>query len=89
MANTAQARKRARQAEERRARNQQLRSRVRSAIKKVEKATAGGDAAAARAALQAATPEIDTMAGKRILKKNAASRYKHRLNLAIRRLSTP
>ncbi|MGH8426997.1 MAG: 30S ribosomal protein S20 [Gammaproteobacteria bacterium] len=89
MANTSQARKRARQAETRRAHNQKLRSRVRTAIKKVEKASASSDAAAARATFEAVVPEIDTMAGKGILNKNAAARYKHRLNQRIKRLSTP
>lgn len=87
MANTPQARKRARQAEQRREHNKTLRSRLRTAIKKVQKATAGGDAEAARGAFREAVPEIDVMVTKGILKKNAAARYKHRLNERIKRLS--
>lgn len=87
VANTSQARKRARQAEQRRAHNQALRSRVRGAIKKVRKATADGDADAARKAFEAAVPEIDSMANKGVLKKNTAARYKHRLNTRIKGLA--
>lgn len=86
VANTPQARKRARQAETRRAHNQALRSRARSAIKKVQKATAAGDREAARKALQAAVPEIDGMVSKGILHGNTAARYKHRLNERIKRI---
>ena len=49
MANTAQARKRARQSEKRRVHNASLRSEFRTAIKRVRKAIAGGDKAAAQA----------------------------------------
>lgn len=87
MANTPQARKRARQAEPRRAHNQALRSSVRSAIKAVRKASAEGDAEAAREALAKAVPTIDRMTNKGILKKNTAARYKHRLNEGIKRLA--
>ncbi|MGH8272790.1 MAG: 30S ribosomal protein S20 [Gammaproteobacteria bacterium] len=87
MANSAQARKRAHQAEARRTHNQVLRSRMRTAIKKVQKATAAGDQSAARSALQAAAPQIDTLVSKGILNKNAAARYKHRLNNRIKALS--
>ncbi len=86
MANSSQARKRARQAETRREHNQVLRSRVRTAIKKVQKATAAGDREAARGAFQAAVPQIDGMVTKGVLAKNAAARYKHRLNARIKAL---
>lgn len=87
MANTSQARKRARQAEQRRVHNQVLRSQARSAIKKVRKAGAKGGADAAREALAAAAPRIDSMVNKGILKKNTAARYKHRLNQHIKSLA--
>lgn len=87
MANTPQARKRARQAETRRERNQTQRSRMRTAIKKVQKATAAGNPDDARAAFKSAVPEIDRMVNKGILPKNAAARYKHRLNERIKRLA--
>jgi hypothetical protein len=49
MANTAQARKRARQAEKTRKHNASLKSELRTAVKKVRKAIAAGDKAAAAA----------------------------------------
>lgn len=85
VANSPQARKRARQSEQRRTHNQALRSQMRTAIKKVKKASDGGDPDAARKAFQAAVPEIDKMVGKGILRKNTAARYKHRLNERIKR----
>jgi small subunit ribosomal protein S20 len=86
MANIASARKRARQAVKQNAHNASLRSRLRTAIKAVRKAVASGDRAAAAAQLRASTSVIDTIADKRIIHKNAASRHKSRLNAAIRRM---
>ncbi len=87
MANSAQARKRARQAEATRQRNASLKSTVRSAIKKVRKAIAAGDKAAATAQLQQSQAIIDRIADKKIIHKNAASRTKSRLAQAIRALA--
>lgn len=87
MANTPQARKRARQTENRHQHNQTLRSRLRTSIKKVHKATASADAPAAQAAFQAAVPKIDSMVTKGMLHKNTAARYKHRLNAQIKQLT--
>ena len=56
MANTASARKRIRQTERRTARNQARKSRMRTFVKKVEAAIAGGDKEAASLALRAAQP---------------------------------
>ncbi len=83
MANSAQARKRARQAEKRRRHNASRRSMVRTYIKKVQAAINEKDAEAARAALDKAIPIIDRMATKGILHKNKAARHKSRLNAAI------
>ncbi len=87
MANSPQARKRARQAEDRRAHNQVLRSRMRTAMKKVLKSVAGGDLDAAREAFKDAVPQIDTMVTKGLLNKNTAARYKRRLNARVKALS--
>lgn len=87
MANTAQAKKRARQAETHRERNAAQRSWLRSEIKKVREAVAGGDKAAARSALQEAASVIDRMARKGLIHKNAAARYKSGLNVHIRALA--
>ena len=79
MANSAQARKRVRQAERRRVRNASHRSRVRTYIKRVVAAIEAGDREAASAALRSAEPVIDKMAAKGILHKNKAARHKSRL----------
>ncbi|MDE0064599.1 MAG: 30S ribosomal protein S20 [Gammaproteobacteria bacterium] len=83
MANSAQARKRARQAEKRRRHNASRRSMVRTYIKKVQAAIDANDAEAANAALVAAIPIIDRMAARGILHKNKAARHKSRLSAAI------
>ncbi|HTP46065.1 MAG TPA: 30S ribosomal protein S20 [Casimicrobiaceae bacterium] len=84
MANTAQARKRARQAEARRKRNASQKSALRSAIKSVKKAIAAGDKAAALKELQTQQSVIDRIADKRVVHKNLAARNKHRLAQAIK-----
>jgi small subunit ribosomal protein S20 len=84
MANTAQARKRARQAEARRKRNASQKSALRSAIKSVKKAIAAGDKAAALKELQVQQSVIDRIADKKVVHKNLASRNKHRLAQAIK-----
>jgi small subunit ribosomal protein S20 len=86
MANTAQARKRARQAEATRQRNASLKSALRTAVKKVKKAIATGDKAAATSTLRESQAVIDRIADKRIVHKNMASRTKSRLAQAIRAL---
>jgi small subunit ribosomal protein S20 len=89
MANTKQAAKRAKQANKSRAANQSLRTELRSAIKKVQKAIAAGDAKAAEAALRAEQSTIDHIAEKRIIHKNKAARHKSRLAQQIKALGTP
>lgn len=84
MANTAQAKKRARQAEVHRQRNASERSAVRSAIKKVVNTLESGDKGQTQAAYTAATPVIDSMARKGIISKNKAARHKSRLNAHIK-----
>ena len=84
MANTAQARKRARQAETTRQRNVGLKSSLRTAVKKVKKAISAGDKVAATKELQSQQSVIDRVADKRIVHKNTASRSKMRLAQAIK-----
>ena len=86
MANTVQARKRARQSIKRRAHNMSLRSRLRTAIKSVRKAVAAGDKAAAQTVFKEAMCTIDSVADKKIIHKNAAARQKSRLSAAIKAL---
>jgi small subunit ribosomal protein S20 len=87
MANSVQARKRARQAEATNRRNAGLRSTLRTAVKKVRKAIAAGDKAAATKELNASQAVIDRIADKKIVHKNAASRTKSRLAHAIKALA--
>jgi small subunit ribosomal protein S20 len=86
LANSAQAIKRARQAEDSRQRNASQRSKMRTSIKKVINAIKTGDRDAARAAYTAAVPLIDTAAGKGLIHANKAARHKSRLNQQIRAL---
>ena len=86
MANTAQARKRARQSVKVNAHNSALRSTLRTAIKKVLKAVEAGDKAAAMATYQENVSVIDRIADKKIIHKNKAARHKSRLTAAIKAL---
>ena len=86
MANTAQARKRAKQADKHRRHNASQRSAVRTSIKKVVAAIATKDKAVGTAAYAAAVPIIDKMANKGIIHKNKAARHKSRLNAQIKAL---
>lgn len=86
MANSSQARKRARQSEKSRQHNAGLRSMLRTYVKNTAKAIETGDKAAAEAAYKAAVPVIDRVADKNIIHKNKAARHKSRLNSAIRAL---
>jgi small subunit ribosomal protein S20 len=84
MANTASARKRARQSEKRRQHNASLRSELRTAVKNVRKAIDAGDKEAARAVYQRSVGTIDSIADKKIIHKNKASRHKSRLAAAVK-----
>lgn len=86
MANTPQAKKRARQNDKARAHNASLRSMVRTYIKNVVKAIHSGNHEAAQSAYVAAVPVIDRLADKGIIHKNKAARHKSRLNAQIKAL---
>ena len=86
MANTASARKSARQSEIRRQRNMSLSSAMRTSMKSVKKAVAAGDKSAAAVALTASAGKIDRTAAKGVIHKNAAARYKSRLAQAVKSL---
>ena len=87
MANSPQAKKRARQGEKRRTHNASLRSLVRTNIKKVNAAISAGNAEEAQAAYASAVPVLDSLADKGIIHKNKAARHKSRLNAQVRALS--
>jgi small subunit ribosomal protein S20 len=84
VANTKSAEKAARQAEDHRARNVALRSRMRTAMRDVTAAIAGGDKKAAETTYRTAVPLIDTLVNKRIIHRNKAARHKSRLAARIR-----
>jgi len=86
LANSPQARKRARQTERRRGHNASQRSMVRTYIKRVLAAIDSKDHGVANAALVQAIPVIDRMADRDILHKNKAARHKSRLNAAVKAL---
>lgn len=87
MANTAQARKRARQATAQRDHNMSQRSELRTAVKKVRKAIEAGDKAAAQVVFQASMSIIDSIADKKIVHKNKAARHKSRLSQAVKAMA--
>ena len=87
MANTAQAKKRAKQAEKSRIRNAGQRSNLRTFIKKVIAAVNEGDKDKAQAAFKTAMPIIDSAVNKGLIHKNKASRSKSRLNARVKALS--
>ncbi|MFV0294191.1 MAG: 30S ribosomal protein S20 [Paracoccus sp. (in: a-proteobacteria)] len=84
MANTPQSKKRARQIERRTEVNKARRSRIRTYLRKVEEAIALGDADAAKAALQAAQPELMRGVTKGVYHKNTASRKISRLAARVK-----
>ena len=87
MANSAQAKKRAKQAEERRQHNVDIRSQFRTFIKRVVYAINAGNPEEANTAYKAAIPIIDKMVGKGLIHHNKASRHKSRLNKRIKALA--
>jgi small subunit ribosomal protein S20 len=89
MANTVQARKRARQSAQANAHNSALRSKFRTAIKAVRKAIDSGDQAKANEVYKVAAKTLDIIADKHIVHKNKAARHKSRLSAAIKGLSAP
>lgn len=79
MANMVSAEKRNRQSQKRRARNVDVRTGVKSAVKKVRDSIAKGDGAAARASLKEAVRSLGKASSKGVLHKNTAARRIGRL----------
>ncbi len=86
MANTAQSKKRARQAVARQDVNKARRSRIRTFLRKVEEALASGNQDAAAAALKSAQPEVMRGVTKGVLHKNTVARKISRLNHRVKAL---
>ena len=87
LANIKSAKKRARQAVKRNARNASSRSMLRTSIKKVVNAIAAKDKAGAEAAYKAAEPVMDRYASRGLIHKNKANRHKSRLTAHIKALA--
>lgn len=86
MANSPQAKKRARQNERRFAVNKARRSRIRTYLRAVEEALASGDKEASAAALKAAQPELMRGVTKGVYHKNTAARKISRLSARVKAL---
>jgi small subunit ribosomal protein S20 len=86
LANSAQARKRARQAETSRQLNAGQRANFRTAVKKVVYAIEEGDKTKAAEMYKAAIPVIDSVTGKGLISANKGARHKSRLNTRIKSL---
>jgi len=87
LANSAQARKRARQNTQRREANHSMRSMMRTYIKRVYSAIESNDKEAAMSAYESAVSAIDKNAKRGLHHKNKASRLKSRMNARIRAMS--
>src|ERR1700733_11325872 len=86
MANSKQARKRARQAAKANSHNSALRSKYRTAVKAVRKAIEAGDHAKAAEVFRLSAKTLDIIADKKIVHKNKAARHKSRLAAAVKGL---
>lgn len=87
MANSAQAKKRVKQAEKARARNASQRSSMRSAVKKVLRAINSNDKQAAQESYTYASSLLDRASGKGLIHKNKAARLKSRINAKIKAMA--
>ncbi|HGX91804.1 MAG TPA: 30S ribosomal protein S20 [Candidatus Tenderia sp.] len=87
MANSAQAKKRARQAEKSRQRNAGQRSEMRTYLKNTLKAIDAGEKANAESAFKLAVPELDKLARKGLIHANKAARHKSRINTRIKAMA--
>jgi len=87
VANSPQARKRAKQNTVRRLRNHSQRSTVRTAIKKLDAAIEAGDIEKAKEAFQSSASMIDKATSKGLHHKNRAARLKSRLNKRVKEMA--
>jgi small subunit ribosomal protein S20 len=87
MANTPQAKKRARQNESRFQVNKARRSRIRTFLRKAEEAIAAGEKDAATAAVRALQPELMRGVSKGVFHKNTAARKMSRLSSRVKAIA--
>jgi small subunit ribosomal protein S20 len=88
VANHASAKKRVRQTIKRTARNRNIRTNVRTSVKRVRAAIEAGDANAAKTALVAAVSRIDGAVSKGIFHRKTGSRYIARLTHQVNTLQS-
>ena len=86
MANHQQAKKRIRQTKRRTEVNRERVGRIRTFVKRVELAIAGGDKTAAKTAFDAAVPEMQRGVGRGVLQQNTVSRKISRMSARIKAL---
>ncbi len=84
MANSPQARKRARQNEKHRQQNAGQRSTMRTYLKRVTKALSESKVEVAKAGYSAMTSQVDKLVSKGLIHKNKAARHKSRLSARIK-----
>lgn len=87
MAQHKSAEKRARQTKKRTDVNRARRSKMRSAVKKLELAISSGDKAAAQSALKVAQPALDKSVSKGAARRRTASRKLSRLNAKVKAMA--
>lgn len=87
MANSSQAKKRARQAELSRCRNASKRSEMRTYLKQVTKTADEGNESVAKTLYKKAASMVDRLASSGVIHKNKASRHKSRLNARIKKIA--
>lgn len=87
MANSRQAKKRARQSEVRRCSNASKRSEMRTYLKQVTKSADEGNESLATTLYKKAASMVDRLAGSGVIHKNKAARHKSRLNARIKKIA--
>ncbi|MHC5018878.1 MAG: 30S ribosomal protein S20 [Planctomycetota bacterium] len=86
MPNSRSSKKALRKSQSRRDANRQIKSAVRTSLRRVREAVDAGDAALAGQRLKDATIQLDTAAKKHIIHRNEAARRKSRLAAAVNTL---
>ena len=87
MANTKQAKKRARQGEDRRKQNASQRSTMRTYLKKVTKTISEANVEKGQAEYRLVASTVDKLAAKGLIHKNKAARHKSRLSAKLKALT--
>ncbi len=88
MPNSASAKKRLRQDQDRRLRNRSAKASLRTQVKKLRKAIATGDSEASETEFKKTVKKLDQAAAKGLMHDNAAARTKSRLSKAVKEIKT-